>query len=351
MRSGVNEMLIVRFLAASVVIGWLLPSGAATAMEKSFADFEQLQGLTRTTLTSAAGNRLDVIRYKSNRRLPAVVFIPGSLCAPAFASLDSLPGEAFTTVPMLSPAEREDMNAHVVYLERRNIVSLETLSAAPEFSIAQIFALSPCTDKNGAVTLEQRVDDVLTQIKWLRQQQWVDSVHLVGVSEGADVAAGVAAADGLAADSLMLVGGAGPSQFVDSAAFARRRGDMDDIRGVFSDLDEFLSSNAPKQYKGYSAKRWHSFAIANTPLDLLSASSVPLFIAHGSEDENVPVSSADLVAIELMRRQPERAILYWSVIGGDHMLKTRNGRRLGDLVVAYLAWARSEPSGRTFRAD
>lgn len=339
-----------RALAALVLAG-ALHAYAAEAAEKTFDDFPPLQGLTRSTVTSAAGNRLDILHYDGNARLPAVLFVPGSLCAPAFAALDGVPGEVFTTVPMLSSGEREAMSAHVVYLERRNIVSLETLSSAPAFSVEQIFKLSPCTDEHGAVTLAQRVEDVLTQVNWLRQQQWVESIHLVGVSEGSDVVAGVAAADVLATDSLMLIGGAGPSQFVDSVAFARENGDIDGVAEVFSDLDRFLSADPPERYKGYSFERWQSFAIENTPLDLLSVSSVPLFIAHGSEDESVPASSADLVAIELMRTQPERAIFYWSVTGGDHMLKTPDGRRLGELVAYYLAWATANPSGRTFRAD
>lgn len=338
------------FVFASFLAGFfLMPS--AVAGKKSFADFPSLEGLERSTVTSAEGNRLDIIRYASSARLPAVVFIPGSLCAPVFAALDKTPGEAFATAPLLAKAQRDSLKAHVIYLERRNIVSLETMASAPEFSIEQIFKLSPCTEENGAVTLEQRVEDVLTQLRWLRQQDWVESLHLIGVSEGSDVAAGVAASDGSAADSLMLIGGAGPSQFADFAAFARERGDIAGVSAVFSELDQFLSSRAPDPYKGSSSLRWQSFAVDNTPLDLLAKSTAPLFIAHGDKDESVPVSSADLVAIELMRKQPDRAVFYWSVVGGDHMLKTANGRRLGEIVVQYVVWATSGPSGRTFRVD
>lgn len=343
-------------MSRSMKTGVLLAGALFTAnpafAQRSFDDFPRLAGLTRTSLTSVEGDRLDVVRYARPERLPAVVVVPGSLCAPLFAALGQGPeAQTFTTVPMLSDVEREALDAHVVYLERRNIVSLETMASAPEFSIEQIFKLSPCTERNGGVTLEQRVADVRIQIRWLRQQDWVTSVHLVGVSEGSDVAAGVAAADPSAIDSIMLIGGAGPSQFADFAAFARARGDASGVRDAFSDLDRFLSATAPAQYKGYDAKRWQSFAVENTPLDLLSRSTVPLFIAHGDRDESVPVSSADLVAIELMRTQPQRPVFYWSVVGGDHMLKTPQARRLGEIMLRYLAWARSSPSGRTFKAD
>lgn len=174
-----------RLLPLAPALACLLFLAGPALAERSFADFPGLEGLERTTLTSTEGDRLDIVRYASAVRRPAVVVIPGSLCAPLFAALDSAaPGEAFATVPLLSDAERESLGAHLVYLERRNVVSLETMSSAPEFSIEQIFKLSPCTERNGAVTLEQRVADVLAQVRWLRQQDWVASVHLVGVSEG-----------------------------------------------------------------------------------------------------------------------------------------------------------------------
>lgn len=336
------------FLKASVLT-ILFALAAPASAEKTFKDFSAIKDMERTTLASAQGDRLDIIRYPATDRRPVVVIIPGSLCGPLFAALDNSPGQAFATVPVFSEAERKLMDAHVVYLERRNIVSLETMSSAPEFSIEQIFKLSPCSEKNGALTLEQRVADTLTQISWLRQQEWAESVHLVGVSEGSDVAAGVAASDASAVNSLMLIGGAGPSQFADFATFARSKDDAQGISAVFSELNQFLIRSEPASYKGYDSRRWQSFAVDNSVLDNLLKSSVPVFIAHGDKDENVPIFSADLVAVELMRKQPERAIFYRSVAGGDHMLATPEGKQLGTTVVQFVSWATSSPQGRTFK--
>lgn len=338
-------------ISRASILAALLALAAPASAEKSFKDFSALEDLERTTLTSSQGDRLDIVGYAVPDRRPAVVIVPGSLCGPLFAALDKFPGQAFATVPLFSDAERKAMSAHVVYLERRNIVSLETMSSAPEFSIEQIFKLSPCTDRNGALTLEQRVADTLTQIRWLRQQRWVESVHLVGVSEGSDVAAGVAAADASAVESLMLIGGAGPSQFSDFAVFARNKGDGGGVSAVFSELDRFLNMTPPESYKGYHSRRWQSFAVHNSALDSLLKSNVPLFIAHGEKDESVPISSADLVAVELMRKQPARAIFYRSIAGGDHMLGTPEGQRLGPTVVQYVAWATGSPQGRTFKGE
>ena len=341
---------------AAILLSAVLLSGAAFAeslpAQKSFDDFPGLAGLTRTSLTDPESNRLDVLRYARAERGPAVVIVPGSLCAPLFAALGQPPDvQAFATVPVLQAAERDALDAHLVYLERRNIVSLQTLASAPAFSVDEIFRLSPCSEHNGGLTLEQRVADVRLQLQWLKRQDGIEALHLVGVSEGADVVAAVAAADPGLADSLMLIGGAGPSQFADFAAFARGRNDVHGVREAFADLDRFLAAAAPAQYKGYDARRWQSFALQTSALDSLAASTVPVFIAHGDRDTSVPIASADLAAVELMRKQPQRAIFYWSVVDGDHMLKTPVARRLPEILRHYVAWARAAPAGRTFRAD
>ncbi len=339
--------MIRRIAVALAIVG----ASCAAAQVKDFADFDGLQGFERQTLTTSGGDRLDIVRFRQEERLPALVIIPGSLCAPLFASLDSLPGEAFATVPLFSAEERDSIPAHLVYLERRNIVSLESLSSALEFSIEQIARLSPCTERNGGETLEHRVADVLTQVEWLEQQSWVESIHLIGISEGADVAAAVAAVGQEPVDSLLLIGGVGPSQFADFVAFSRQSKSTGAVSQAFSDLDKFLSSTAPPTYKGYSAKRWHSFAIANSALDNLLKSDIPVLIAHGEDDESVPIASADFATVELMRRQPYRAVFFWSIVGGDHMLATKNGSRLAEVVVHYARWATANPSGRTFVSD
>lgn len=326
----------------------LLP--VAALAEKSFSDFPFLSGLERTTIPSKNGNRLDVIYYKSQQRLPALVIIPGSLCSPIFASIGGENAKAFATATIFSQEQRNKLNSQIVYLERRNIVSLETMSSAPEFTIDQIFKLSPCTHKNGGVTLDERVEDTSAQLRWLREQPWVGSIHLVGLSEGSDVAARLIATDHKLADSIMIIGGAGPSQFSDNVASARAKGNTESIKKAFSEFDSFLSS-PPSRYKGYSSERWVSFAVENTVLDSLLESSTPLFIAHGAKDENVPIASADFAVVEIMRKQPLRPIFYWSVASGDHMLETPDKNRIQEMIAAYLTWATSKPVGRSFKVD
>ncbi|GAB6197011.1 alpha/beta hydrolase family protein [Lysobacter xanthus] len=338
-------------VATTLLTVTLLASHDASA-GRSFRDFPALADMGRTTLRNTEGDRLDIIGYMGPQRRPAMVVIPGSLCAPVFVALDGrAPGDGFTTVPLLAAADGNELGVNVVYLERRNMVSLKTLASLPRFSVDAVTSGSPCTDRNGGVTLEQRVADALVQIRWLKAQPWVSSIHLVGVSEGGDVAAGAAAAPGSPVSSLLLIGSAGPTQFADFVAAARKRGDLKGVQAAFADLDHFLKGTAPHSYKGYSARRWQSFALANSSLASLRKSDVPVFIAHGGRDESVPVSSADLAVVELMIDQPRRPIYYWAVKDGDHALVTPSGSRMWNVIRDYLAWAKSGPSGRKIRAD
>lgn len=343
---GMSIKIAVLVIAAFMTLP--VPSRAA----RSFSEYPALAGMQRVTLRNAEGDRLDLLGYMDADRRPAVVVFPGSLCAPVFVALDrSPPGQGFATVPVMAEANGRELGVHVIYAERRNMVSLQTLSSAPSFSVGAITRLSPCSDRNGGETLEQRVADGLQQVQWVKAQKWASSVHLVGMSEGGDVAAGVAARAEPLVDSVMLVGSAGPRQFADFVAVARSRHDPKGLRNAFSDLDRFLSGTPPRSYRGYSARHWRSFALASSSLGLLQRSTVPVFLAHGELDASVPVSSADLAAVELMANQPRRPIYYWSVAGGDHALATRAGSRMWDVIREYVTWATASPSGRRFRSD
>lgn len=346
-------MRAARAISLVAALAVALATGRAPAA-RSFADFPQLGPVQRATLEGPGGERLDVLHYSDGTRRPALVILPGSLCAPIFAAIgDHEAPQVFATATLFTEEQRQAMGVHVAYVERRNIVSLETMAEAREFSIDTIFALSPCTDRNGGVTLEHRVADALVQLRWLDAQPWVSGIHLVGLSEGADVAAAVAVAavDGGRVDSLMLIGGAGPSQFADAVATARRKADVEALRTAFADLDAFVAGAPPDPYQGYDARRWQSFAIRTSVLEKLRGSTVPLYIAHGDQDRSVPIASADLAAAEIMRLQPGRAVRYRSVTGGDHMLDTATGSRITEVIADYVRWLRDVPQGRSFVAD
>lgn len=133
-------------------------------------------------------------------------------------------------------------------------------------------------------------------------QPWAGPLLLVGTSEGADVAAAIAAREPkLPISALLLIGGAGPSQFFDLATLQREAQSREGVAKVFADYLSFLDGKPP----------------------------------------------ADLLVIELMRQQKQRAIYYWSVAGTDHSLSDARGNHLAKIIEVFATWANSAPTGRT----
>lgn len=161
-------------------------------------------------------------------------------------------------------------------------------------------------------TFEHRVADVRLLIDALVSQPGIDGsrVVLVGHSEGADVAAGVAAADPRVTHVAFLSGG-GASQMFDLIVL-RRQGMVaagvapqeieksiseleDDYRRIFADPE-----SDTKFFMGHAYRRWASF-LAHPAAESLVRTNARLYLAHGSKDESVPIESFDLLVVELIR--------------------------------------------------
>lgn len=320
------------------------------------ADFKApgpMAGLVRVKLQSASNDRLDLYVRHDEKKKPVLVMLPGSGCFPMFQKIKmgEKVGLALTS-PMISTAEQSTMNVHLAMLERRGILSfgdaINQEDAAPEKQLAQ----RPCSAKNGGVTLQDRVDDSLIQLQSIAAQPWAGPILLVGTSEGADVAAAISAsAKNISIDGILLIGGAGPTQFYDLLTMQRQSKNREGVVQVFNDYQAFLDKKPPSHYLGYPSARWSSFAIENTPLDNLLKSRMPVFVAHGELDSSVPVSSVDLMVMELMRRQKDRPIYYWAMSGADHSLGTEKGNQLTSVIAEFARWIADKPKGRKFRND
>lgn len=330
-----------------VPLALLTASPASRAYE--FSEFPPLQGVQRL-ITHNGEHRLDLLVRHDGTRRPVLVLLSGSACMPAFTATEQngqVSLSSSTRIPKLS--DQQQLGVHVVVLERRNLISLEHPTTDSGSNIADYVKNNPCTEQYGGLTLKQRVKDTLTQLKYLRMQAWAGPILLAGFSEGSDVAAAVSANPSSRIQSILLMSGAGASQFFDFIHQHRTAGDAPGVARDFSTLDAFLSGNPPKSYLGHTPERWQSFAIDSTPMDTLLLSSIPVFIVHGDQDTNVPIASIDVLVTELMRKQPERAIFYWSIPGADHSLRS-SGTSIDDVYTAYIRWALGDPRGRIYHS-
>ncbi len=163
-----------------------------------------------------------------------------------------------------------------------------------------------------SATYDGRVSEVRLLIDALAAQPWIDAskIVLVGHSEGADVAAGVAAADPRVTHVAFLAGG-GPTQMFDLMVLRRKAmaaggATAEQIEQSIAELEEdyrrvfAAPDSADDLFMGHAYRRWSSF-FAHPPVDNLLRSRAKLFLMHGSQDQSVPIESFDLLVADLIR--------------------------------------------------
>lgn len=177
-------------------------------------------------------------------------------------------------------------------------------------------------------TLDQRRDDAARTLDALRAQGFRGPrVLVIGHSEGADVAASLAARRPDVTHVAFLAGG-GPNPAVDAAFFARREAvaagakpeaveaAVDDVAAAFRAIQDDPRSTT-KRYSGHAYRYWTSYANHDAASELIRAKG-ELFVAHGSADSHVPIESFDYLVMELVRARREATVR--RVPGAEHDL-------------------------------
>ena len=135
-------------------------------------------------------------------------------------------------------------------------------------------------------------------------------VILIGGSEGGAVATAIASADPRITH-LMLLASGGWTQANELAFMLERDGTLlgvdsaDELGAKFDAIRDPARSG--EEWAGHSFARWDSF-LWYDPMPDLHARDIPLFIAHGTEDESVPIESAREIASSCAARQPDRHV-------------------------------------------
>jgi hypothetical protein len=89
-------------------------------------------------------------------------------------------------------------------------------------------------------------------------------------------------------------------------------------------------------YLGLPARRWKTFWLESTPIEDVRDSKVPLFVVQGTRDDST--LSADLLALEAIRQQPNRPLRYVVLDQGDHAFETPDGNsHLAELLDDFVA--------------
>lgn len=176
-------------------------------------------------------------------------------------------------------------------------------------------------------TLEDRSQDVLRVLACYKGLP--TRLLAIGHSEGADVAARVAADQPLVTHVAFLAGG-GASQLYEFLLLIRKSEPdperrEEQIAQLWKDWADIEANprSTVHFFRGHAYRRWASFMRA-APLDSLLKTRAKILMLHGTEDTSVPIESADLTAVELSRHN--RVFQYVTLKGADHSLLTPEQR-------------------------
>lgn len=319
---------------------------SAPGWRTTFVDNAKLPpGFRQFAIQRADGTRMtaflagdDVSRTK---RKPLLVFLDGSGAQSLFTILPQ-----GTSVGLFGLLARQAGEAyHVAACEKRGA----------EFGVLGMpgSGESAAEEYNRYATFPDRVAEVRLLLDALLGEPLVDPqrVVLVGISEGAVVAAGVAASEPRVTHVAFLCGN-GPTQLFDLVtlrrkALAKEGRSPEEIDAAVRELEaEFRAilaepESTTRYFMGHAYRRWSTFC-QNPPLETLRRSRAKLFLAHGTEDASVPIESFDLLVLELLRvgRADVTARRY---VGRDHSLRDPRaeaaGTPLRDVFGEILAWA------------
>jgi dienelactone hydrolase len=136
---------------------------------------------------------------------------------------------------------------------------------------------------------------------------------IVGWSEGGIVAARVAAENPGTVTHVASLAGGGPTQLFDLVVAASTSGS--DVLKSFAAMQQDRES-VTKFWLGHPYRRWTSF-MSSSVRDELMRTNARIFIAHGTDDQQAPVVSFDMLRAELMAR--DKPLIAERIEGVGHL--------------------------------
>lgn len=269
--------------------------------------------------------------YISQPRAPAplVIYLQGSGCTPVFPPSGFGKDHASTVFSSTTMARTYPVTVMVI---NKPYVPVR---APRDGGIA-----TNCPKEfNDYFSLESWVSHIETAYAHALKQPWVDSrkTLVIGVSEGATVAAVLAAREPRITD-VALVGGSGPTQLYDFIAGAYASSpDQINVLAALGDLElkRTAIASAPQDSTrfawGHSYKRWSSF-FASSSVENLTKSAANIYVVSGMADTAVPILSTEVLYAELIRKG--RNITMRRIPGGNHAL-TREDASINEVEGEY----------------
>jgi pimeloyl-ACP methyl ester carboxylesterase len=309
---------------------WQWPSQFAGSPQWTASNGEQGKGWSerRYELRTADGERFHGYVFRPDgphEPRPIVLYLHGS-------GLRSVRG--FTRRQLVPLATSRNMI----------VATLDKIGVDPEAGSKASLTAEAHDDRASRVQSANHLLDVLaTDLGPFR------GIHVMGHSEGADVAAGLAATRGDLSSVVVLAGGglgpadearaglkrllATPSAFVDRVT-ARL---VD--RYVFAVAMEVLATpSTDRRLLGLTHRRWASYLVRE-PADDLLAFAGPVMSVHGDLDRNSPIETSRYLEERFAAAGRSADLTRRELPGLDHSFRdARGGEHLSEVFASALGW-------------
>ena len=319
----------------------MTPSWAATPV----AQEEQFRfgtfNVARLTLRDGAAAPVRYYLSVPSQPGPLVLYIQGSGCIPPFVGLKT-PQRSSTIYSWLPLAGQK----------RYAVMAVEKPYQSDQRQSGAVGGAVGCAGEfNQHFSYDAWLATLTQAVRHALKRPEVDArrVLVIGISEGAPMAAGLAQALSDVTD-VVLIGANGPTQLYDFAANIYRSGDSDDNKlRQLQELDDAFSAisadpaNTDKFIWGHTYLRWSSF-FAQSTADSLARSKARVYLASGMQDRNVPVLSTEVLYAELRARGRDVTFRRIPFAGHSLVLEGESIPEAQKEYDAFMAWFERRPS-------
>ncbi len=283
----------------SLLLAAALSCSARAASPDVHEDRFEAKTLTLTRVTLDGGGGTAPVRYylsKPAQQAPLVLLIQGSGCVPNFMGLGA-------------PALDSTIPAWM-YLANQGRYAVMAVDKPYQSDAPQQgpwgSAIGCAGEFNQHFSYDTWLATLKRALRHALSRPEVDARHVlvIGVSEGAQMAAGLAH-DIAEIQHVALIGGSGPTQLFDFAADIHRSSDSDEEkRKRLQELDDNVSAiradpaSTSKFFMGHPYLRWSSF-FAQSAADRLAQTRARVYLASGMQDTSVPILSAEVLYAQL----------------------------------------------------
>ena len=272
-----------------------------------------------------------------DKRKPLLLFLDGSGATPLFRfkidQADKHNMIMYSTI--IFNYDSLATQYHIAFISKPGVRFADTFFVR---SLDSNIETDPPREYTEKLSADWRAGAASAVIDYIITHQKVNTkkVAVMGYSEGAQVAPHVAVLN-KKVTHLICFSGNGPNQLYDFVIQQRLRAskgelseqetqnNIDTLLLAFKDIYAHPTST-DKFWSGHTYKRWASFCTVN-PLDYMLQLNIPIYLAHGTADDNTQIINSDYVQLEFLKHH-KKNLIYKTYPSCNHFFREINKDKL-----------------------